>query len=115
MPRTARPVVGFRSTGVTRYEAFCPVAGSYAQTVIVVFTCTAVSATTKSLYVATGVLLTDVTTVFGRIPARAAGEFGVNPTIPTPSWTGATAVKMRVENSVANRTASKTFVAGPTA
>src|SRR5437867_772271 len=29
-------------------------------------------------------------TVLGCIPARAAGEFGVNPTIPTPWWTGAT-------------------------
>ena len=80
-----------------------------------VFTRTSVSAAMKSLTVCTGVPLTDVMTVLGCIPAIAAGEFGVNPTIPTPSWTGATEVRMRVEKSVANRTASKTFVAGPTA
>src|SRR5207249_12332800 len=105
MPRTARPVEGFRSTGVTGYSKDCPVAGSYATTGIVVFTCTSASAATNSLYVWTGVLLTDVITVLGCIPAMPAGEFGGNPTIPTPSWTGATDVKMSVEKRVANSTA----------
>src|SRR5207249_3544235 len=75
MPRTARPVAGFRSTGVTLYGRDCVVDGLYATTGIVVLTCTVVSAATNSWQVCPGGLLVDVMTVGGCIRARTGGEF----------------------------------------
>src|SRR6266568_582683 len=73
-------------------------------------------ASRKSVYEWMSVPLTCVIMVYADMLADWAGELPVvNPTIPTPSWTGVTDAIITDEKRTANRTASRMFVAGPAA